>query len=219
MLKKTTVLGFLTIVFSLAAYAAIAADDENRTPPKQQSSDRDPPPRPLDQEGEKAAPRRSNEGEPAGLPPGQAPGEDRQRSKRGQGFGGNSFHGEGRPNPAGSGGPWRGAYPDWAALEKRDPDLCKLMRQELDLWHQTRDLSKDYRQASTEKRDEIKKQIEKLVDDHFEARQQRRQLELKRLEAELKRLRETIDHRNQDRKKIVEKRVSELLSREEEAGF
>ncbi len=53
----------------------------------------------------------------------------------------------------------------------------------------------------------------------FEARQQRRKLELTRLEDELKRLREAADRREKNKPQIIEKRVSELLGEEADAGF
>ena len=97
--------------------------------------------------------------------------------------------------------------------------MFKLLRQEMDLDRQTRDLAGDYRQTPRAKRDDIKKQVEKLVDQQFEVRQQRRQLELKRLEEELQSLRDAIERRNKARKEIVEKRVSELLGQEQDIGF
>jgi len=97
--------------------------------------------------------------------------------------------------------------------------MFKLLRQEMDLDRQTRALAEDYRQSPRPKRDDIKKQLEKLVDQQFEVRQQRRQLELKRLEEELQSLRDAMERRNKARKQIVEKRVTELLGQEEDVGF
>ncbi len=68
-------------------------------------------------------------------------------------------------------------------------------------------------------REKLKPQITELVNKHFDVRQQRRSLELKRLEDELQRLRETIDRRSKARKEIVEKRVSELIGREDDLRF
>jgi hypothetical protein len=220
MLKRNTVLGFVAVVAALAAFAAFGgekvSEDRQSAPPS--SGDRDQPPPPSGQEGEKAAPRRPSDRGPGGLPPGQAPSEDKQRPGR-PGFGGDGFYGERRFQPPT--GPGRGIYPDWETLQKRDPELFGLMKQELDLERQTRDLLKDYRAADEAKRAEIKQQIQKLVEQHFDTKQQRRELELKRFENELKGLRERLSRRSQAREKIVEKHISDLLSREEEdeAGF
>ena len=104
-------------------------------------------------------------------------------------------------------------------MEKKDPDMFKFLKQEMDLDRRTRDLTDDYRQAAPAKRGDIKSQIEKLVDQQFEVRQQRRQLEVKRLEEELQRLRDAIEKRNKARKQLVEKRVAELLGPDEDTGF
>ena len=99
-----------------------------------------------------------------------------------------------------------------------DPEMFKILKQEMDLQRQTSDLANDYRQAAGSKRDEIKTQIEKLVDQQFEVRQQCRQLELNRFEEDLKRLRESIETRNKARKQVVQRRVAELLG-QDDTGF
>ena len=76
-----------------------------------------------------------------------------------------------------------------------------------------------YRRASGDERTKIKQQLEETVNKHFDVRQQRRTLELKRMEGELQRLREVIDRREKARKEIVEKRVTELLGTERELEF
>ena len=97
--------------------------------------------------------------------------------------------------------------------------MSRLVKEEMELYHQTHDLAREYRNASTSQREEIKKELQKLVDHEFEVRQQHRQLGLKRFENELQRLRNSIERRNQARKQIVEKRVAELLGQEEDLGF
>lgn len=104
-------------------------------------------------------------------------------------------------------------------MEKNDPEMFKLLKQEADLDRQSRDLADDYRRAPPAKRDEIRKNVEKVVDSQFDVRQQRRQHELKRLEEELQRLRDSIAARNKARKELVEKRVAEILGPDEDAGF
>ena len=104
-------------------------------------------------------------------------------------------------------------------MEKKDPDMFKILKQEMDLDRQTRDLVDQFRQTPRAKRDDIKKQVEKLVDQQFDVRQQRRQLELKRFEEEMQRLRDALERRNSARKRIVEKRVTELLGQDEDIGF
>jgi hypothetical protein len=187
-------------------------------PPDDEDIDRPPPP--PDREGRPGPRREERPGPDDRRPPGppQGPGFDRPPPDR-----------EGRPGPDREGGPGqdrrlppgppRWPYPDWTFLEKKDPDMFKVLKQEMDLERQTRELAGDFRQAAPVKRDEIKKQVEKLVDQQFEVRQQRRQLELKRFEEELQRLRDAIERRSKARKQIVERRVAELLGQEEDTGF
>ena len=110
-------------------------------------------------------------------------------------------------------------FGDIESLKKIDPEMYKVLKEDQDLEHQTRELVMQYRRAPSDQRDKLKAQVEELVNKHFEVRQQRRSLELKRLEGELQRLREAIDRRSKARKEIVEKRVSELIGREDELRF
>jgi hypothetical protein len=127
---------------------------------------------------------------------------------------------EGEPRRQGlpSGLP-RWPYDDWPTMEKTDPEIYKLLEVDWDLERQTRAMALQYRRAPADQREKIKKQIETLIDKHFDVRQQRRSLELKRLEDELKRLREAMDRREKARKEIVEKRVNTLLGPLDEVGF
>jgi hypothetical protein len=75
-----------------------------------------------------------------------------------------------------------------------------------------------YRNATQTERGKIKSQVNELVNKQFDVRQQRRTLELKRLDEELKRLRELADRREKARKELIEKRVTELLG-DDNPGF
>ena len=106
----------------------------------------------------------------------------------------------------------------WLSREA-DPEMYKLLKEDADLGRQSFDLAQQYRRAVGDQREKIKDLIAKTVNKHFEVRQQRRVLELKRLEGELKRLQESLDRRAKARKELVEKRVSDLLGHEDEARF
>ena len=75
-------------------------------------------------------------------------------------------------------------------MKDRDPEMYKVLKEDRDLEHRTRELAMQYRRASSDERTKIKQQLEETVNKHFDVRQQRRTLELKRLEGELQRLRE-----------------------------
>ena len=146
------------------------------------------------------------------------------RPPRDKEFGGPSpFGGPADGNPFGPGhrpsGPPRGPWGDFESLQKIDPEMYKLLKEDQDLEHQTRELVMQYRRAPSDQRDKLKAQITELVNKHFDVRQQHRSLQLKRLEGELQRLREVIDRRSKARKEIVEKRISELIGHEDELRF
>jgi hypothetical protein len=100
-----------------------------------------------------------------------------------------------------------------------DPEMYKLLKEDKLLELQSRELAMEYRRAPSDARAKIKQQVEELVNKHFEVRQQRRSLELKHLEEALNRLRDTMERRAAARKDLVEKRVDDLIGREEELSF
>jgi hypothetical protein len=106
-----------------------------------------------------------------------------------------------------------------AMLEKADPEMYKLVKADMDLERQSHELAMQYRRASSDERPKMKEKIQELVAKHFDVRQERRALELKRLETQLQRLRETLERRKNARDKLVEQRVSELVGHEEEMKF
>ena len=97
----------------------------------------------------------------------------------------------------------------------RDAEMEKFQQQDMRLEQCARDLAMEYRGASKEDREKIKEQIVAIVKTQFDVRQDRRSLELKRLEEELKRLRDILDRRAKARKDLIEKRISELVGPEE----
>ena len=152
-------------------------------------------------------PRGYRQGPPNGpaLGPGRMPGPPGAMDRRGP------------RRPLHPPGPPRWPYDNWDVLQKGDPQMYKLLRDDYELERQTRELALQFRRASAERRAEIKEQLDELVNKHFEVRQQRRRLELKRLEEELKRLRDAIESRDEARDELVRQRVAEVLG--EEAGI
>jgi hypothetical protein len=92
-----------------------------------------------------------------------------------------------------------------------DPEMFKLQKEDMTIEQQVRELAMQYRSASKEDREKIKTQVVELVNKQFDIRQQRRELELKRLDEALKHLRDVVDRRAKARKSLVDKRVSELV--------
>jgi hypothetical protein len=155
-------------------------------------------------------PRSPDRGGPPGGPPGEG------------GMPPGPFGGPGRgpgPGVPHSSGPPQWPFWDWESLEKTDPEMYKLLKAETDLDRQTAALAAKYRQVPASQREELKKDLDKLVNQHFDARQNRRQLEIKRLEEGLQRLRDAIAERNKARNDVVAKRVKELLGQADDLGF
>ena len=108
---------------------------------------------------------------------------------------------------------------DAESLRSGDPEMFKLIQADMELDRQSRDLAAQYQKASAEERGKLKGLVEQAVNKHFEVRQERRALELKRLEEELKRLHEAIERRAKARKEIVAKRLAELLGQADDMHF
>jgi len=97
--------------------------------------------------------------------------------------------------------------------------MFKAVQADRDLERQTRDQAEQYRHAGKDEQTKLREKLVETVNKHFEVRQQLRNLEVKRLEQELKQLRDKIDQREKNRKEIVAKRVIELTGADEGEHF
>lgn len=122
-----------------------------------------------------------------------------------------------------------------------DPEFEAILRKDRDLERETHKVSEHIRHmsreierrtsktdavAKTEKgeleeienaRTRAREELARLVEKHFQVRQERRRLELSRMEARLKRLKESIENREKQKEKVVQARVAELLG--DDVGF
>lgn len=96
-------------------------------------------------------------------------------------------------------------------MGQADPEMHKLMVEEIELDRRSHELAAQFRRVPAAEKEELKKQLAEVVSKQFRIRQERRMLELKRIEEEVKRLRESIERRNDAQDKIIERRVAELL--------
>jgi len=133
-------------------------------------------------------------GPPGAMPPG---------GMGGSGFGGGSFG-------------IRGGY---GASEPDDPEMRDLVQKDSEMERETMGLAAAYRRASGEEREKLKVQVSTLVAQHFNVRQERRKLQLKRMEEELKRLRDAITKRDDASDSIVKNRLSELIGEPRDLDF
>jgi len=122
----------------------------------------------------------------------------------------------GRGERRGGGGPREG---DIEQLRQSDPEMAKLEEADMDLDRQTHEKAEQFRRAQgTEDRDKLKAELNEIVDKHFQVRQERRELEIKRLETQLERLRASLKKRMEERQTLVKQRISNLLG-DDELGF
>lgn len=103
--------------------------------------------------------------------------------------------------------------------ESDDPEMRRLLDEDAALDGAALQKAQQIRQAQPDERDALKKELEKILNLHFDARQKRRELQLKQLDEELKRLRKAIDERNDSRKEIIDKRLSELIGEPRDLEF
>lgn len=101
---------------------------------------------------------------------------------------------------------------------QEDREMAALNRSEYDLDQQTQELVEKLRSAK-EDREKIKTAISETVTKHFDVRQKRRELQIKRMEDELKKLREAMTRRNDSKDQIIKKRLAELVGNEDDLGF
>jgi len=109
--------------------------------------------------------------------------------------------------------------PPMERLRETDPEMFELEQNDQQLDRASHELAEQYRRAPEgPARDELRARLQESVKQHFKTRQMRRELEVKRLQAQLERLRGAVERRAKDADTIIEQRVSQLLG-EEEFGF
>jgi len=156
------------------------------------------------------------------VPRGQSPG----GAGYGGGFGGGGEGGRGgfgggmMPGPGFMrGGPMPGMPGPFGEGPGDDPEMRDLLRQDTEMDHKTRELAVRIHESRGEERTKLKAELSELVNKHFDVRQKRRELQLKRMEDELQRLREAISSRNKSRESIVTSHMKELIGEERDLEF
>lgn len=113
----------------------------------------------------------------------------------------------------------RGPGMDWEQLRRDDPEMFELMKSDQDMEGQEFELAEQLRKAKGEQRDALKKQIQEVVQKHFDVRQKRRQLNLTRIEQDLQRMRDELKRREEARESIIKRRTMELVGDRDELDF
>jgi uncharacterized protein YukE len=210
---------FCLAAFCLAAAGALdaARAQDGGRPPDDRPTASEPRPRFNGQ-----PPR--GEGRPNDGPARDGPPRDGQI----RGFGGGVPGFENGPRPFGpprpdgpplSGGP-RGPAPfNLDELRERDPEMFALMQSDIDLDRRTHELASAVQRAEGAEQAALRKELERAASEHFDVRQERRSMQLKRMEEELARLRESIEKRNEIRSAIIQQHIAELLGENENLDF
>ncbi|HVX10897.1 MAG TPA: hypothetical protein VHC22_06935 [Pirellulales bacterium] len=108
---------------------------------------------------------------------------------------------------------------DMERLEQTDPEMYALAKADMELELQTRQLVEQFhRAANDDDREQVRRKLVAVVENHFAVRQQRRELEIKRLESQLQRLRDAVKKRSAERQRIMEQHISQLLGTDD-SGF
>jgi hypothetical protein len=104
--------------------------------------------------------------------------------------------------------------------QPQDPEMAKLYRAEASADRDVQSLMHDYKRTEdADERGKIKTKLAAALAKQFDAQQKRRDLELSRVEAQLKKLRELMKKRDEERKTIIDRRVDQLVRDAEGLGW
>ena len=104
--------------------------------------------------------------------------------------------------------------------DKEDSESSRLRKEDYELGRQTEALAGEYGQAKAPAaKDELKTQLRETLDKQFSAHHRRRELELSKLEARVRELRDLLNKRNEQRQAIVDRRLEQLLRHAEGLGW
>lgn len=101
-------------------------------------------------------------------------------------------------------------------LRERDPEMFELQQRDAELEAETTRRAHHLREAGGS--EEERQHLRRMVMEHFEVRQRRREHELRRLEQQIDQLRNAMRTRSENREKIIEHRIRELMGKED-SGF
>lgn len=101
-------------------------------------------------------------------------------------------------------------------MKKDDPEGFELRAGDYRLDQQARELANKYRELEAADKDldarDVKRELEKVVEAHFDVRQKMREHILKKMEERLDVMRADLEKRDDDRKDLIEQRVGELVT-------
>jgi len=105
-------------------------------------------------------------------------------------------------------------------LKERDPQRYEQVIQERKMETEIKGLAGQYRKSQdNSEKEELKKQIKTKMEKLFDLREAQREIEIKRLEEQLTKLREKMKVRKANRDKIIERRQRELIGEDDDMGW
>jgi hypothetical protein len=108
---------------------------------------------------------------------------------------------------------------DLEHLKQHDPELYELTQKDMEMERQAAEFAQRAHRASKQDREKMRETAQALSTEHFNLRQLRRKLQLKRMEEELVKLKESVEAREKQKSEIIARRVAEMLGEESDLGF
>ena len=107
-----------------------------------------------------------------------------------------------------------------ARPRKPDPEMEKLLKADAAMEEQCQAVVRQYREEKDQQvREKVRANLEVLTREHFDLRQERRELEIGRLEAQLERVRAAVKKRTDVKDLIIRRRIAQLLHEEDDLAF
>jgi hypothetical protein len=104
--------------------------------------------------------------------------------------------------------------------QPRDPELAKLIDVEVTAEREVGRLTKEYAKTEgNEARTKVKDKLSAALVKQFDAQQKRRDLELDRVEKQVKKLRDLMKKRDEERKTIIDRRLDQLVREADGLGW
>lgn len=104
-------------------------------------------------------------------------------------------------------------------LKQKHPEFFALIQEDVRLEREGAQLKKEWKNADTSKKEELKKELKEVITQHFQVRQKRRLYELQLLEERIQEMRKEINGREAKMERIVNKRLEDLLEKDDELEF
>ncbi len=101
-----------------------------------------------------------------------------------------------------------------------DGATLKFQMEEMNLTREANDLVRQLREAKTDNdKEKIKTKLSEVLEKQFDLRQKRHTSQIEALEAQVKKLKELVDKRKENRKEIVSKRLDQLQREAQGLGW